>query len=620
MKKDFRFLKSLALTGMLATSILGTVAYADTENKDVKTEPIGIFNKLVSDTKNVVPFILTNREDYISKKDIEENNEFQNKTVLFDREVQEDTILHTGDTFKVNGTTYTILIYGDVNQDGYVDVFDALTIQENVFESNLSNIQKVAANVIVADDSEMDVFDALAIQQYSGEFRDTIPDKIPEKEQTEKPPIIPPVETSKIEDFESVDLTAGLDTYHRYDNKVVIGTVKSATDNVELKEKYIKYTVEKDGAPISNVLTYVEDTINKGTFNIEFYATEKGTYTITPCVEGKNGLINKTDEIITIEVKENIAITDIEVVGVSNNTITVNERKTKEFAIKFYHKYTDTVKTDITNEVAINNITVVKTENNSIVNFKQNDENKTSINVGSDGKLTGNSNAHLGYIEVYGNKAGTGDTVTIKIDNKEITLNINIEKVEIVGVTIDGQNKASSINMNLYTGIPSTAKNCEEDIETNGEGTIYKEGNDYIHEYQNKYYTIVPLNLISKENDIIKILAENFVKTTNASQADQSGKVTLTVNSQTIRSTSLIHKAYTIKEDKNTGKQTYVIASGTEEIDAIGIAFSSPTFAENETWIEAAKNGGITIDCGDGTPRIQTPVSITVKKVEAENP
>ena len=162
MKKDFRFLKSLALTGMLTTSILGTVVYADTENKDVKTEPIGIFNKLVTDTSNVVPFILTNREDYISKKDIEESNEFQNKTIVFDREVQEDTILHTGDTFKVDGTTYTILIYGDVNQDGYIDVFDALTIQENVFDSNLNNVQKVAANVIVADGSDMDVFDALA--------------------------------------------------------------------------------------------------------------------------------------------------------------------------------------------------------------------------------------------------------------------------------------------------------------------------------------------------------------------------------------------------------------------------------------------------------------------------
>ena len=256
MKKDFRFLKSLALTGMLATSILGTVVYADTENKDVKTEPIGIFNKLVTDTKNVVPFILTNREDYISKKDIEESDEFKNKTVLFDREVKEDTMLHTGDTFKVDGTTYTILIYGDVNQDGYIDVFDALTIQENVFESNLSDTQKVAANVIIADGSDMDVFDALAIQQYSGEFRDTIPDKVPEKEQTETPtPTPPPTETNKIVDFIPVDLTADLDTYHRYDSKVIIGTVKSS-DDAKLESKYIKYKVKKDGADVSNILTY----------------------------------------------------------------------------------------------------------------------------------------------------------------------------------------------------------------------------------------------------------------------------------------------------------------------------------------------------------------------------
>lgn len=180
MKKNFRFLKSLALTGMLVTTMLGTVVYADTENKDVKTELIGIYNKLVTDTERVIPFILANREDFVSKKDIQESDEFKNETVMFDREIKEDTKLHTGDTFKANGTTYTILIYGDVNQDGDVDVFDAVTIQENVFESSLKEIQEIAANVVITDESEMDVFDAVAIQKYVGGATNTIIDKMPE--------------------------------------------------------------------------------------------------------------------------------------------------------------------------------------------------------------------------------------------------------------------------------------------------------------------------------------------------------------------------------------------------------------------------------------------------------
>lgn len=617
MKKDFRFLKSLALTGMLATSILGTVVYADTENKDVKTEPIGIFNKLVTDTKNVVPFILTNREDYISKKDIEESTEFQNKTISFDRDVQDDTILHTGDTFKVDGTTHTILIYGDVNQDGYIDVFDALTIQENVFEGNLSNTQKVAANVIIADDSDMDVFDALAIQQYSGEFRDTIPDKIPEKEQTPTP-TPPPTETNKIVDFIAVDLTAGLDTYHRYDSKVVIGTVKSSND-AKLESKYIKYKVKKDGVDVSNILTYKESTTEEGTFNIEFYATEKGTYTITPCVQGKDGLIEKTANNITISVEENLEVTDIEIVGITNNKTTLSEGKTKEFAIKLYHEYTSTVKPDITDQVVITNISREKTGSNSQVSFRQNDADKTLINVDANGKLTGDSSVHLGYMELTGVTEGTGDSITIKVDNKEITLNIDVRKAEIVGITTDGKNITTPINANLYTSIAGLDE-CGNDIDASGVGRIYKDGNYYINEYNSKLYTIIPLQLVDDDikDNITKIQYNtqlNVNITPKSLAANQVGKISLAVdNTKGILPPHLATiMAYTINEVN--GKLVYTKSSGTEKIDAIGIALQIAPSSITEAWKNNAKNGAITIEYGGST--ISVPVNITVKP---ENP
>lgn len=618
MRKDFRFLKSLALTGMLATSILGTAVYADTENKDVKTEPIGIFNKLVTDTKNVVPFILTNREDYVSKKDIEESEEFKNKAVTFDREVKEDTMLHTGDTFKVNGTTYTILIYGDVNQDGYVDVFDALTIQENAFENNLKEIQKVVANVVIADKSEMDVFDALAIQQYSGGAQDTILDEIPQKEEEEQKPTPPPtpVETNKIVDFISEDLTADLE-YCRYDSKVVIGTVKSS-DDTKLEAKYIKYTVKKDGTSVSNVLTYKENPTEKGTFDVEFYATEKGTYTITPCVQGKDGLIEKTDKNITIEVKENLKVTDIEIVGISDK-VTVSEGKTKEFAIKLYHEYTSTVKPDITSEVAINNITVEKTETNAQVNFRGNDTNKTLINVGADGKLTGDSSVHLGYIEVKGITEGTGDAVTIKVDDQDITFDIDVRKAEIVGITTDGKNSATSVNTNLYTSIAGLDE-CGDDIDATSVGKIYKDGSYYINEYNSKLYTIIPLQLVDDDtkDNISKIQYTeqlNVNITTKSLAAAQVGKISLAVdNSKGILPPHIATIiAYTINEVD--GKLVYTKSSGTEKIDAIGIALQIAPSAITEAWKEAAKNGAITIEYGGST--ISVPVNITIKP---ENP
>lgn len=618
MKRDLKFLKSLALTGMLTTTILGTVAYADTENKDVKTEPIGIFNELVTDTKNVVPFVLTNREDYISKKDIEESNEFKNKTVVFDREVQENTRLHTGDTFKVNGTTHTILIYGDVNQDGEVDVFDAVTIQENVFESSLKEIQKIAANVVIADESEMDVFDAVAIQKYVGGAIDTILDKIPTKEEEQKPTPPPPVETSKISGFVPVDLTASLDAYHRYDEKIVIGTVKSS-DDVKLQAKYIKYKVKKDNVDVSNILTYKENETEKGTFNIEFYATEKGTYTITPCVQGKDGLIEKTENNITISVEENLEVTDIEIVGISNK-ITISEGKTKEFAIKLYHKYTSTVKSDITDQVIVTNISREKTGTNATVNFRQNDANKTLINVNNEGKFIGGSDVHLGYIEVNGGTEGTGDTITIKVGNKEVTLDIEVaKKAAIVGITTNGETKTERIDINLYKSIPSTEEECE-DVDVNGVGVMYKIGKEYIHKYDTKAYTIIPLQLIDKENDVIKItldkLTDSIIADTSTNK--QNGKTSITVDVPTIRPGDIDYKAYTIKEDPTTHKLIYAIATGSEPIDAIGIALEKEEDGINR--VENGKNGGVTIDCGETTEtttRISTPIYITIKP---ENP
>lgn len=171
MKNKFKFLKLFAITTILGATMLVTKSYANTS----------IYNALVTDVENVIPFILNREEDFVSIKDIKEESTFKNKTIQFNLEnPQESTILCTGDTFKADNTTYTILIYGDVNQDGCVDIFDALTIQENVFEDKLKNIQKVAANVVTLDGSGIDIFDALAIQQYVGGERDTIIDTIPD--------------------------------------------------------------------------------------------------------------------------------------------------------------------------------------------------------------------------------------------------------------------------------------------------------------------------------------------------------------------------------------------------------------------------------------------------------
>ncbi len=603
MKKDFRFLKSLALTGMLTTSILGTVVYADTENKDVKTEPIGIFNKLVTDTSNVVPFILTNREDYISKKDIEESNEFQNKTIVFDREVQEDTILHTGDTFKVDGTTYTILIYGDVNQDGYIDVFDALTIQENVFDSNLNNVQKVAANVIVADGSDMDVFDALAIQQYSGEFREIIPDKIPEEEQTPTPPT-PPVETSKIEDITSTKAT--LNPYYRYDSEMLIGTVKSATDNVELEEKYIKYTVKKDGSNITNVSNILRYEEKDGIFNVFFYTTEKGEYEITPVVQGKNGLITKDsdNDVIKFMVLENYEVTDIKIEGEGiteskeeniDYEAEVIEGKTIKPTIILYHNYTDKSGKDVPVAITeynqeIGNVAVEVKITNVIENNKHitnttkiyNQDDKPIEKDEDTGSFTGMDKL-ISYIGIKGESVGTGDTLTIKIGRATKIISVDVlEKLKIKGVTTDGTknvvNAVTGINISLYRGRPDDAVIVDTYNNSVGTGTIYKIGSTFIDivdegTESEKIYTIIPIQLVEvgTDGEIVKIIQEKLKKGNNNDNGDN---VTLVEKEQT----SLNGKnALDINVPRSyclTGGLYTPTETSSQSIDAIGISLT----------------------------------------------
>lgn len=50
MKKNFKFLSSLALAGILSTSVIGGATLAVTT--DVKTEPVGIYSQLIANKKS----------------------------------------------------------------------------------------------------------------------------------------------------------------------------------------------------------------------------------------------------------------------------------------------------------------------------------------------------------------------------------------------------------------------------------------------------------------------------------------------------------------------------------------------------------------------------------------
>ena len=83
-------------------------------------------------------------------------------------EVSENKILSTGMTLKLKGNgekTYTIVIYGDNNGDGNIDIVDLLKVQKDILGVNkLNDAYKEAADV--NKDGVVDIIDLLKIQKH----------------------------------------------------------------------------------------------------------------------------------------------------------------------------------------------------------------------------------------------------------------------------------------------------------------------------------------------------------------------------------------------------------------------------------------------------------------------
>lgn len=194
MKKNLKVLSSLALAGMLTTGVMGTSSAAIT-TKDVTSTVPGIYsNTVVSSIKNVVPIMLDNAKDIATMKDIIDSGLFD-KTAFqgFDENKQ----FRSGDTFKLKGKEYTVLIMGDADRNGIVDINDALEIAK--YKRNLegnklkdNEIALASGDVRRAAGQGADINDALRIQQFVlGQLKtkgENIVDKLPDADAVEEYP------------------------------------------------------------------------------------------------------------------------------------------------------------------------------------------------------------------------------------------------------------------------------------------------------------------------------------------------------------------------------------------------------------------------------------------------
>ena len=183
MNKKLKIVSSLALAGMLVTSSFGmNKVLASTE--DYTTNPVAVYRNLV-EGKTVVPFVLVNKDDALTVKDVVENEMFKGKVEKINGTTISslDTVVGTGDKFTTtDGTEYTIIVYGDVDGDGKVTVLDALQVEKNnVNMTTLDAVQKEAADV--KNDGNVNPLDSLAIKKYDVRLTDSVIDTLPAKEE-----------------------------------------------------------------------------------------------------------------------------------------------------------------------------------------------------------------------------------------------------------------------------------------------------------------------------------------------------------------------------------------------------------------------------------------------------
>lgn len=181
MNKKIKIVSSLALAGILTLNVFNTKTLAAEIGTQIAKTP---YNKLVTGVENVVPVILNGKDDTLTLAEVKEGYQ---KATSFNG--KDENKVATGDTFKVDGKTYTVLIYGDVDKDGKVDSNDALLVEKrNVGMETLDNLLTVASDVDSID-GKYDSSDSLRIKKYAVGMENTVVDSMPKEETTVKPPV-----------------------------------------------------------------------------------------------------------------------------------------------------------------------------------------------------------------------------------------------------------------------------------------------------------------------------------------------------------------------------------------------------------------------------------------------
>lgn len=299
MKKGGKALLTMGIATTMAMGTIGITNITNMQKEEDKTTiqaynhtPANILDNVFTlDNNKYLPFIFNDVKEVITKAKIEQ--EFTKAGLeieSIDKYNQITGDIATGTTIKVKGSSdiYTVIIYGDVDGSGTVNVFDALRIVEHIATNNkiTGTSFQIAANVENGDNtSTLNVFDALRIVGViAGEVDELVANE-PEADPVDPNPPTPG-------DTEKPTITIGQpvisvnfgDNYQDNDNDV------TANDNVDgdLTAKVVREKIEfiPQGSSQTEIVTTIS-TDRIGTYKI-FYKvsdssgnTENSTRTIT---------------------------------------------------------------------------------------------------------------------------------------------------------------------------------------------------------------------------------------------------------------------------------------------------------------------------------------------------